>query len=155
MCSSDLSFTLTPMLSARWLKVSAHGKDKHSSKNSRVFHAVDAFYTRLLEWAMRHRMAVAGIALLVFMSSVPLFMAVPKNFMAEDDQSEFEISLRAPEGTSLDATEVVTGRVAAALKAQIPEVEYTISTVGGDQAGTRNLSSIYVRLKAKIGRAHV
>src|ERR671928_176948 len=43
-----VSFTLTPMLSARWLKVNAHGKDKHSSKDSRVFHAVDLFYTRLL-----------------------------------------------------------------------------------------------------------
>ena len=36
------------MLSARWLKVNPHGKDKHSSKNSRVFHAIDQFCTRLL-----------------------------------------------------------------------------------------------------------
>src|SRR4249919_2840914 len=47
-----VSFTLTPMLSARWLKVQRHGKDRHSSKDSRVFHAIDAFYTRVLEWAM-------------------------------------------------------------------------------------------------------
>ncbi len=32
MVSLLVSFTLTPMLSARWLKVKAHGKDKHSSK---------------------------------------------------------------------------------------------------------------------------
>ena len=97
-----VSFTLTPMLSARWLKVDAHGKDKHSSKDSPVFHAVDVFYTRLLEWAMRHRALVAVAAVLVLLSSIPLFMVVPKNFMPQDDQSEFEISLRAPEGTSLE-----------------------------------------------------
>jgi HAE1 family hydrophobic/amphiphilic exporter-1 len=142
-----VSFTLTPMLSARWLKVDAHGKDKHSSKDSRIFHAVDLFYTRLLEWAMSHRALVAGIAVLVLFSSVPLFMAVPKNFMAPDDQSEFEINLRAPEGTSLEGTELLTNRVANAVRQQVPEVDYTLVSVGGDQAGTRNVSSIYVRLK--------
>ena len=93
MVSLLVSFTLTPMLSARWLKVDRHGKDKHSSKDSRVFHAVDVFYTKLLEWSMRHRWLVAGAAVLVLLSSVPLFMAVPKNFMAQDDQAEFEINL--------------------------------------------------------------
>ena len=92
-----VSFTLTPMLSARWLKVNPHGKDRHSSKDSRVFRAVDRFYTALLEWAMRRRAMVAVGALLVLASSVPLFIAVPKNFMPQDDQAEFEITLRAPE----------------------------------------------------------
>lgn len=141
-----VSFTLTPMLSARWLKVQPHGKDSHSSKNSKVFHAVDVFYTRLLEWSMTHRAIVAIGAVLVLLSSIPLFIVVPKNFMPQDDQSEFEINLRAPEGTSLEAAELLTTRVAAALKSQIPEIDYTLTTIGGDQAGTRNLSSIYVRL---------
>jgi HAE1 family hydrophobic/amphiphilic exporter-1 len=141
-----VSFTLTPMLSARWLKVDPHGKDKHSSKDSPIFHAVDAFYTRLLEWSMRHRGIMAGAAVLVLVSTVPLFMAVPKNFMAPDDQSEFEINLRAPEGTSLEATEVLTNRVATTLRQQVPEIDYTLVTIGGDQSGTRNLASIYVRL---------
>ncbi|MBS1818725.1 MAG: efflux RND transporter permease subunit [Acidobacteria bacterium] len=146
MVSLVVSFTLTPMLAARWLKVNPHGKDKHSSKNSKVFHAIDAFYTRLLEWSMGHRAIVAVGAVLVLLSSIPVFMVVPKAFMAPDDQSEFEINLRAPEGTSLEATEILTNRVATALKQQVPEVDYTLTTIGSDQAGTRNLSSIYVRL---------
>ena len=142
-----VSFTLTPMLSARWLKVDRHGKDKHSSKDSRVFHAVDVFYTRLLEWAMRHRAIVAGVSVLVLLSSVPLFMAVNKNFMPQDDQAEFEINLRAPEGTSLEATEVLTNRIANAVRQRLPEVSYTLVTIAGDPAKTRNLGNIYVRLK--------
>src|SRR5262245_29076739 len=113
MVSLLVSFTLTPMLSARWLKVDRkEGKGSHASKDSRIFHAIDVFYTKLLEWSMSHRWLVAGAALLVLLSSVPLFMAVPKNFMSQDDQAEFEINLRAPEGTSLEATEVITNRVA-------------------------------------------
>jgi HAE1 family hydrophobic/amphiphilic exporter-1 len=147
MVSLLVSFTLTPMLAARWLKVDAHGKDRHSSKDSRVFHAVDVFYTRILEWAMAHRGIVAGIAVLVLLSSVPLFMAANKNFMPLDDQAEFEINLRAPEGTSLEATEVVANRVANAVRQRLPEVDYTLVTIGGDPAKTRNLGNVYVRLK--------
>ncbi len=147
MVSLLVSFTLTPMLSARWLKVASHGKDHHASKDSRVFHAVDLFYTRLLEWAMAHRALVAGIAVLVLLSSVPLFMLANKNFLPVDDQAEFEINLRAPEGTSLEQTEVVSNRIANAVRQSYPEVDYTLVTVAGDPSKTRNLGSIYVRLK--------
>ena len=142
-----VSFTLTPMLSARWLKVDKHGADKHSSKESKVFHAIDLFYTRVLEWAMGHRAIVAAVAVLVLLSSVPLFMAANKNFMPPDDQAEFEVNLRAPEGTSLESTDVLTNRVANTIRQRIPEVDYTLVTVGGDPAKTRNLGNIYVRLK--------
>ena len=147
MVSLLVSFTLTPMLSARWLKVQKHGKDAHSSKDSKVFHAIDVFYTRLLEWAMAHRAVVAGVAVLVLLSSVPLFMKANKNFFPPDDQSEFEVNVRAPEGTSLEAMEVVTNRIANAVRRQVAEVDYTLITIAGDPAKTRNAATIYVRLK--------
>jgi hydrophobic/amphiphilic exporter-1 (mainly G- bacteria), HAE1 family len=146
MVSLLVSFTLTPMMTARWLKVDPHGKDKHSSKDSRIFHALDAVYTRLLEWSMSHRAIMAGLAVLVLLSSVPLFMFADKNFMPNDDQAEFEINLRAPEGTSLESTEVITNRIATAVRRSVPEVEYTLVTIGGDPSHTRNLANIYIRL---------
>ena len=144
MVSLLVSFTLTPMLSARWLKIDS--KKGGHSKDSRVFHAVDVFYTRLLEWSMNHRAIVAGFAVLILLSSVPLFLVANKNFLPQDDQSEFEINMRAPEGTSLEATEVIANRVGTALRREIPEVAFTLATVGGDPAHTRNLATIYVRL---------
>ena len=57
------------------------------------------------------------------------------------------MNLRAPEGTSLESTDVVTNRVANTIRQRIPEVDYTLVTVGGDPAKTRNLGNIYVRLK--------
>src|SRR5207237_6804598 len=111
-----VSFTLTPMMAARWLKVDRSKKDHGSSKDSGFFHAIDAFYTRLLVWSMGHRGIVAGLAVLVLLSSVPLFSMTNKNFMPQDDQSEVEINLRAPEGPSLEATEVLTNRVATAVR---------------------------------------
>jgi hydrophobic/amphiphilic exporter-1 (mainly G- bacteria), HAE1 family len=147
MVSLVVSFTLTPMLAARWLKVKRHGKDQHSSKDSKIFHAIDGFYTRLLEWSMAHRFIVAAIAVVVLISSVPLFSIANKNFIPQDDQSEFEINVRAPEGTSLESTEIIANRIANAVRQRLSEVDFTVVTVAGDPAKTRNLASIYVRLR--------
>src|SRR6516165_3886183 len=148
MVSLLVSFTLTPMLSARWLKIKATPKGgSHASKESRIFHAVDVFYTAVLEWAMAHRAIVAGLAALVLCSSVPLFMLANKNFIPNDDQSEFEINLRAPEGTSLEATELIANCIGTAVRQRLTEVDYTLVTIGGDPAKTRNLGNIYVKLK--------
>jgi HAE1 family hydrophobic/amphiphilic exporter-1 len=146
MVSLLVSFTLTPMLSARWLKIDRRANGTRSSKDGKVFHAVDTLYTRLLEWSMSHRGLVAGVAVLVLLSSVPLFMIANKNFLPVDDQSEFEVNLRAREGTSLESTEVISNRIASALRERVPEVGYTLVTVGSDPSKTRNLASIYVRL---------
>ena len=83
--------------------------------------------------------------MLVLLSSVPLFRFVAVNFTPQDDQSEFDVNVRAPEGTSLAATEVMANRVGAAIR-QIPEVDYTLVTVAGDGAGTLNSASMFVRL---------
>jgi HAE1 family hydrophobic/amphiphilic exporter-1 len=149
MVSLLVSFTLTPTMCARWLKVKPRTEDGehrvHDSKHSKIFGPIDRVYTRMLEWSMAHRGVVAAVAVLVLFSSVPLFRAVNVNFTPQDDQSEFDVSLRAPEGTSLEATEVLANRVAAAIR-QIPEVDYTMVTVAGDSAATLNTASLYVKL---------
>src|SRR5205823_11724386 len=99
----------------------------------------------LLEWAMAHRAVVASLAVVVFLSSVPLFRFVSINFTTQDDQSGFDLTARAPEGTSLDATQVVADRIATAIR-RIPEVQYTLLTVAGDGAGAQNNASIFVKL---------
>jgi HAE1 family hydrophobic/amphiphilic exporter-1 len=145
-----VSFTLTPTMCARWLKVKPREEDEehhiHDSKHSVIFGPVDRVYTRMLEWSMAHRWVIATLAVLVLFSSVPIFRVVNVNFTPQDDQSEFDVSLRAPEGTSLEATEVLANRVATAIR-DLPEVVYTMVTVAGDSAGTLNTASIYVRLK--------
>ena len=148
-----VSFTLTPMLSARWIKMrprredaDGHEVEAHSSKESRFFRPLDQGYAALLRWSLAHRWAVATLALLVLASSIPLFALANKNFLPNDDQSEFEIGLRAAEGTALDATEIVANRIATRVR-QLPEVEFTLVSVADDPARTQNVATVYTRLK--------
>jgi HAE1 family hydrophobic/amphiphilic exporter-1 len=140
-----VSFTLTPMMSGHWLKPMEGGRAGHDSKHNWLFDPLDRQYTRLLEWSMAHRGIVSVVAILVLLSSVPLFRVTAINFMPEDDQSQFDVVLRAPEGTSLAGTEVLANRIAAAVR-RLAEVEFTLITVAGDAAGTMNTASILVRL---------
>ena len=147
MVSLLVSFTLTPMMCARWLKPRdpLRDGDGHGSKQSVIFGPVDRTYARMLDWAMAHKGVVATLAVLVLLSSVPLFQIVSVTFITQDDQSGFDVTVRAPEGTSLDATQLMANRLTTAIR-RIPEVSYTLVTVAGDGAGTQNTASIFVKL---------
>jgi HAE1 family hydrophobic/amphiphilic exporter-1 len=147
-----VSFTLTPMLAARWIKMKPRHVDaeghvvaEKTSRDAGFFGALDRRYTSILSWSLAHRGIVAGIALLVLLSSVPLFMIANKNFLPNDDQSEFEVGLRAPEGTSLEATEIIANRIATKIQ-KMPGVSYTLVSIADDPARTQNSGTIYVRL---------
>ena len=144
MVSLFVSFTLTPMMSAYWLKPTPAGAHR-DSKHNKLFDPIDRHYTRMLEWAMAHRGVVALAAVLVLLSSIPLFRFTAVNFTPEDDQSQFDVTMRAPEGTSLAAMDILANRLGAAVR-QIPEVDFTLLTVAGDTAGTLNIATMLVRL---------
>src|SRR3954465_5150508 len=153
-----VSFTLTPMLAARWIKMrpraeTAHGQEvrEQTSRESRFFRPLDRGYTAILQWSLGRRGIVSAIAVLVLLSSVPLFMAANKNYIPNDDQSEFEVGLRAPEGTSLEATEIIANRIASRVR-RLPEVAYTLVSVADDPAQTQNSGPAYAPLKPPRGR---
>ncbi len=141
-----VSFTLTPMLTSRFVKPPAkHGKDAHSSKESKFFHVIDVFYTKMLKWAMAHRRSMIAFSVLTILSIVPLFMFVGKNFLPSDDQSQFNVLVRTPEGTSLAATTALTEQIAQDIR-KLPGVIHTLATVGNGQDRSTNNASIYVKL---------
>ncbi|MEA2176043.1 MAG: hydrophobic/amphiphilic exporter (mainly bacteria), family [Blastocatellia bacterium] len=118
----------------------------HGSKEGRFYRPIDRTYTWMLNWSMHHRWAVVLLCALVIFSIVPLFMLVGKNFLPVDDQSQFEVTVRTPEGNTLAATSAVVERIATDIR-KLDGVTDTLVTIGGGQQQTVNLASIYVRLK--------
>lgn len=156
-----VSFSLTPMLAARLIKrhktepkpeteeIAGDGmiekKEKNDSHYEGWFRVVDRAYAFLLRFSLGHRWVIVTLCILVFLSIVPLFMFVGKNFLPVDDQSQFEISVRAPEGSSLSATSQIFERIASEVR-KMPGVTDTLATVGGGQQQVVNAGSIYVKL---------
>jgi len=151
-----VSFTLTPMLAARLIKRSEDAEEglferhtepaDHGSKQSRFYRPIDNTYKRLLTWSMAHRWVVVTACAIVIISIVPLFMFVGKNFLPVDDQSQFELNVRAPEGSTLAATSALAERISADVR-KLPGVTDTLTTIGGGAQEQVNVASIYVKLQ--------
>ncbi len=146
-----VSFTLTPMLCSRFVKPPEESSGRHSSKESFIFRHLDTQYTRVLEWSMAHRRVVVGASALAMLSIVPLFMVVGKNFLPNDDESQYNVRVRTPEGTSLAATTNLAERIAQDIR-KLPGVAHTLMTTGGGADKSVNNSLIYVRLTEASGR---
>lgn len=172
-----VSFTLTPMLSARWLKASngatpppdphqlpASAQVDHSaaglhetwaqhdaehghasSKKRGLYHLIESAYLAMLRFAMRFRWIVVLVCLGALFSVPVLMKNVRKNFLPDDDQSEFQINVRAPEGTSLEQSQAIIARMAREVR-QLNGVEYTIASVADTDQQIANSGSVYVRL---------
>jgi HAE1 family hydrophobic/amphiphilic exporter-1 len=142
-----VSFTLTPMLAARWIKPhqGPGGDGGHSTKESRWYRPIDAGYTRMLRWSMAHRGAIVAVSAVTILSIVPLAMMAGVNFIPEEDESQFEITVRAPEGTSIAGTQSVLERIARDVR-QLPGVDNTLTIAGFGGQQVVNNGTIFVRL---------
>ncbi|MDQ2855143.1 MAG: efflux RND transporter permease subunit, partial [Acidobacteriota bacterium] len=78
-------------------------------------------------------------------SIVPLFIFVGKNFLPVDDQSQFEINIRAPEGYTIAATSALSEHIAEDVR-KLPGVTDTLTTIGSGQQQQVNLANIYVKM---------
>src|SRR5215831_19119183 len=154
-----VSFTLTPMLSSRFIRVkhltaqpnrdASPSRDREgavkSSKDSAFFRMLDRAYTAMLHWSLDHRKSMVAISVLVVVSIVPLFIFVGKSFTPVDDRSEFQVNIRMEEGSSLAATTNVAERIARDIRA-LPGVTDTLTSVGTATDQAVNRASIYVKL---------
>lgn len=140
-----VSFTLTPMMCSRFLKKKAGGHDSGASKQATLYRIIERGYMWTLHLSMRHRIAVMVLSVIVIATTVPLFKKVGKDFIVQDDTSDFEINVRAPEGYSLSATSAALEKLEKDLK-QLPGVVSLLTTIGATNQRTVNLGNIYVRL---------
>ncbi len=142
-----VSFTLTPMMSARLLR--GHVKESHSDEaasRSGFYHRLDAAYARLLAWAMAHRRAMVVGAVLVALSSIPLYRVVRQELIpTQVDEAEFDVDVSGPEGTSVAAMDEAMRAVEAEIRAT-PGVRTVLTTVGGSFLGQVNSGGAYVRI---------
>jgi HAE1 family hydrophobic/amphiphilic exporter-1 len=169
MVSMLVSFTLTPMLSSRMLKRLAHKrsgdagnedsassqtaapdhtsriehKEEHTSKDQRLFGWMDRTYGRILTWSLNHRMVVVAVALATFALTFPLNAMVGRDWIPPDDQSEFQVSMNWPEGTSIEGTSKQAVEISDRI-AQIPEVEFVNPYI--HEASLSSHNHVYVRL---------
>jgi HAE1 family hydrophobic/amphiphilic exporter-1 len=150
--SLGVSFTLTPMLCSRFLKLDPKDAGHGGSKSGLVWRLTDGVFGVLLRWSLRHRLVTLGLCFLVFLSTVPIAMHLGVNLVPRDDQSEFQVTYITPEGYTLDRTNQVITEIEGRLAA-LPGVRHRFTIIGesngntGKGQGDVTRGSLYFRIK--------
>jgi len=140
--SSFVALTLTPMLSAKILRVPAsHGKLFLVFEHT--FEGISALYRRTLMVAIRHRLLVVATGVASVLVAVFVFTLLEREFLPPEDRGSIISFLVAPEGASLEYTQGYQMQVEE-IMSRVPEIESYFSITGWP--GGVNNGIIFARL---------
>jgi hydrophobic/amphiphilic exporter-1 (mainly G- bacteria), HAE1 family len=151
--SGLVSVTLTPMLCSRFLRV-GHAQ-KQSSFNrvmERFFDAMLNAYKRSLRGVLKHHYVMAAVFFLVIGATVFLFGKVSKGFIPDVDNDSMNITVEAQQGTSYYKMVEYMNRVTEIVRKD-PNIESSLTSVGGGFGSTSNQARVWVQLKPRRQRA--
>lgn len=157
MVSLFVAFTLTPMLSARWLRredeeLTAEGSilRKGLYYFNHAFEVLSVKYRNAIAWALEHRWRVIAGAVGIFAGSLILMRFLSTSFFPEADQSEFQVTINASAGSSLMQSSAVCKSIEGILRKR-SDVKTVLTTIGaGDDPVTK--ATILVKLIPKHDR---
>ncbi len=133
------SLMLTPMMASKLLRPYVAEHQRKRSKlyiaSEKMFIAIENAYKKGLQWAIRNRLAVVSISLVVFV--ITLFMAknVGTDYIPEFDAGDINIVFNTEVGTNAQETERVAKKVEAILKQEVPELKTFFTVVGQTEDG--------------------
>lgn len=154
-----VAFTLTPMLSAHWLKPEHDSSHEPTGIRRRLKQLLDKFeagflklqqsYRKLLAWALERPKKLVALAVLSLFANFLLTPFLGTEFQPTYDSGEFSVSLTAPAGTSLEKMRELIEPVEETVLA-IPEKDIAYVTIG---SGGYNKASIGVKLVSSSQRS--
>lgn len=151
--STIVAFTLTPMVSAYWIKAedeldSNRGRNKYMQiildKFEEGFQAVREIYNSLMAWTLVRPKKVVAAGVISLLLNLMLLPFVGTEYQPTYDSGEFSISFKAPIGTSLEKT-VSMARPMQDYVAQLPEVRIAALNIGNGRNPV-NQGAIDVRM---------
>jgi len=117
---------LTPMMAAYIMKPSTHVHEEPSWM---------PLYLRLTRWTLHHRWTTMFAAIAFFIGSLLLVPLIPTGFIPPDDNSQTQVYLELPPGTTLAQTRVAAEQ-ARTLIAKVKHVQSVYTTAGGGAVGS-------------------
>ena len=151
-----VSFTLTPMLAARWYRKgeSIEASDRFAKAFDRGFERVEHGYQRVLRWGISHPWVIVGVStafiVVIFMTIGP---QLGFRFAPDQDQGRVTVVVEAPAGSSVDYTERITNRIQDIIK-QTPDlahdVKFVATNIGSSGPGLNITGTQYANLNLTL-----
>ena len=120
--------------------------------------ALENLYGGLIRWSLRHYITIVALALATFVAMVFGVQRLDSELIPEIHQGEFTLEMVFPVGTPLDETDRQVEPIEAKVRALVPNLRSTLTTVGSerdsDDSGERgeHTAKIAVSLLATPGQ---
>jgi len=151
--SAVVSLTLTPMLSARWLKPQAEEKPSLIARKSQAaFERVEHHYERGLHWVLKRQKATLVVAVLTFVLTALLYLVIPKGLFPTQDTGQLQARTEVEQSVSYDRMAGLQQQAARAILAD-PAVESLSSFIGVDGANNSMLHTGQMLINLKADRS--
>jgi len=155
-CSLMVALTLVPMLASRVRGPVALKTGNKTTWGHRIYRITDRFfrqmeieYGKLLRFTLNHRIMTISGTLLLLIGSLFLIPLVGVELMPNTDESEVRVYAEMAVGTRLDLVNQAFQKIEAIVKQEVPEVENTVSFIGGSTWRARGSNAGEMRIALK------
>ncbi len=152
--SAFVSLTLTPMLSAKFLKhKNKANQNKLYNKSEEWFTAIIASYGRGVQWVLKHQTLTLLVTAATFVLTIVLYIIVPKGFFPVQDTGVIQAITEADQSISF-ASMAARQQQLAKVILDDPDVVSISSFIGIDGTNTTlNSGRIQITLKDRDSRS--
>ena len=131
-----IALTLIPMMTARFVPVAEKIYRGRLSFLNRVFtwskrriDALDAYYSRVIEWALGHRKRVILYTVLAIVAGMVAIFLTGAEYMPEQDDARLAFQVKLPVGTNLETTEKTMIEIEKKISRIVEKKEYRVVSV--------------------------
>ncbi len=139
-----ISLTVTPMLSAKYLKMVPQKKHQNA-----MMHALQQFYKKSLAWSLRRQRLMLFLTGSALVLTIILFIIVPKGFTPQQDTGRIIASMQGDQDISFQLIQKKMAEITARVQ-QDPAVKYVVGFAGsgGNASNASNAATVYIVLKS-------
>ena len=132
-----VSRTITPLMCLNYLppeklldRTSKKFSDRMRVRSNDFIEAIDVIYTKRLTWVLHHRRLVIICIGVFALVSFALIRFIGTEFFPEQDEGQFNVSVKLPVGTRSEETDRYVRGIEAMLQRNIPEIQAMITDIG-------------------------
>ncbi len=141
--SLAVSLTVTPVMCARLLKPREREADRRPGRLRRIVLRGQQFYADSLNYAIDHSRLMLALVVIAVLSSIGLFLIVPKGFFPQQDTGRLVGAILAEQDISFQLMRQKLGEYIKIIM-QDPGVAHAVGVTGNS---TINAGNVYITLK--------
>ncbi len=137
--------TLAPARCSQFLDVSRESRSRMGRWVDESFARLERGYARVLPWTLARPLAVVAGGAGIFLASLLLFRALPKEMVPSQDQGRAMVRLQTAVGSDLQETDRVVRRGEEWLLAR-PDIDRVYAVAGGFGGGPVNQGILFITM---------